>query len=351
MKRVGIHEIARLASVSIGTVDRALHNRAGISEATRKRVLRIAREAGYTPDLAARALAVGRSQFRIGICIPEEIHFFYDQMRDGIFEEARRSGHLGVELVYRPVPSLGELEKRQLTSLLHETIHGLIVVPGSPRIVAPLINRAESRGIRVVCISSDAPQSHRSSVVCVNPELNGLLAAELLSKIVPPSSDVAVVTGMLRTEDHSQKVKGFRAGFSRHAQGGKIVAVLEAHESEEESYRKTRELLSRYPNLRGIYVSTVNCLPVCCAVKEHKQSTGLRLVTTDLFVEMVPYFETGIIGGSIYQDPYTQGRNAVRILVDHLVEKKPIARSNYLNPGIVLQSNLQLFREVRLGAG
>jgi len=349
MKRVGVHEIARQAKVSIGTVDRALHGRAGISEATREKILRIAEKIGYTPDLAARALAVGRSQFRIGVCIPEEIRFFYDQMRDGIFEEARRAAHLGVEVVYRSVPSLGEDEKNRLTRLLDEKISGLIVVPGNPRVVTPLIDKAEAQGVRVVCISSDAPTSHRSTVVCVNPELNGLLAAELLTKFISGNSDVAVITGMLRTEDHRQKVKGFLEGFAHHSRGGKIVSVLEAHESEKESYRKTRELLTANPNLRGIYVSTVNCLPVCRAMQECRHSSQLRLIATDLFQEMVPYFEKGIIGASIYQDPYTQGRNAVRILVDHLVEKAPVAPANYLNPGIVFQSNLQLFREISLG--
>ena len=38
----GIHRIAEMANVSIGTVDRALHGRGGIKEATRKRILQIA---------------------------------------------------------------------------------------------------------------------------------------------------------------------------------------------------------------------------------------------------------------------------------------------------------------------
>lgn len=348
MKRVGVHDIARLAKVSIGTVDRALHGRAGISDSTREKVLRIAKKVGYSPDLAARALSVGRSHFKIGVCIPEEIRFFYDQMRAGILEEGRRAEHLGVELVYRSVPKLGEGEKKQLTRLIGEGIQGLIVVPGNPRVVTPLIDQAEVRGVRVVCISSDAPQSRRSTVVCVNPELNGRLAAELLSKFIPGHSDVAIVTGMLRTEDHRLKVEGFRAAFSKHSLGGAIVAILEGHESEAESYRKTHTLLDRHPNISGLYVSTVNCLPVCRAVLEQRQKERISLVATDLFAEMVPYFGNGIIGASIYQDPYAQGRNAVRILVDHLVEKVTIGRTNYLNPGIVLQSNLELFREVQL---
>ena len=347
MKRVGVHEIARRAKVSIGTVDRALHQRPGISEATRTKVLRIAEQLGYSPDLAARALAVRRTPFRIGVCIPEEIRFFYDQMRDGIFEEARRAGHIGLEIIYKPVPTLGEGEQRQLTDLLSEDIRGLILMPGNPNVVTPLIDAAEARGIRVVCICSDAPQSRRSTVVYANPELQGRLAAELLSKFVAEQGEVAVITGMLRTEEHRLKVEGFRSRFAQHSDANKIACVVEAHESEDESYRKTRELLTQNPNLRGIYVTTVNCLPVCRAVKEHGRSANVRLITTDLFPQMVPYFESGIIGASVYQDPFTQGQRSVRALVDNLIQRVPIVGSDSLNPGIVLQSNINLFREVR----
>ncbi|HEX7424054.1 MAG TPA: helix-turn-helix domain-containing protein, partial [Terriglobales bacterium] len=50
--RRGIHLIAELAHVSIGTVDRALHGRDGIRESTRQRILQIARQISYTPNLA-----------------------------------------------------------------------------------------------------------------------------------------------------------------------------------------------------------------------------------------------------------------------------------------------------------
>ncbi|HEY1400296.1 MAG TPA: substrate-binding domain-containing protein, partial [Terriglobales bacterium] len=96
----------------------------------------------------------------------------------------------------------------------------------------------------------------------------------------------------------------------------------------------------------GIYVNTVNCLPVCRAVHEHGRSRQLRLITTDLFQQMVPFIENGTIGASVYQDPYRQGRDAIRIVLDHLLEKAVIAPANYLNPAIVLRSNLSLFREV-----
>src|SRR5207247_6133544 len=106
--RRGIHLIAEMANVSIGTVDRALHGRDGIKESTRQRILQVARQIGYTPNLAARALSVAKASARVGVCIPREIHFFYDQLWSGVLDEARRVAQLGLQFLNRPVHALGE---------------------------------------------------------------------------------------------------------------------------------------------------------------------------------------------------------------------------------------------------
>jgi len=347
-ERAGIHKISELAKVSIGTVDRALHGRSGISEATRARVLRIAKQLAYTPNPAARTLARGRPGLRIGVCIPEEIHFFYDQMRRGIFDEARRSGSFGVEVVYRPVPSLGRGEARSVRRLLDEGVGALIVTPGDPESVTPLIDEAERRKVRVVCITTDAPRSRRSSAVCVDAALSGRLAAELMARFVPAGSKVAVITGMLTAEEHRLKTEGFREMFLENCAGGSVAAILEAHESESQSFQKSMRLLARHPDLQGIYVNTVNCLPVCRALQRAHRGREVQMITTDLFPEMLPYFDRGTICASIYQDPYLQGQTAVRLLVDFFSSGVAMPPANYLNPGIVLRSNLHLFRESRL---
>lgn len=349
MKRNGIHRIAELAKVSIGTVDRALHGRPGIREATRKKVLRIASKLAYAPNPAARTLSVGRATLRIGVCIPREIRLFYDQIRAGILDEASRASGLGVELVQKPVPTLGVGEKKQMMALLDRGIKAIITTPGNPEIIGPLIDQAEESNIRVVCTTTDAPQSRRSSIVAVDPELSGRLAAELMAKFVPPAARVAAVTGMLNTEEHRRKTSGFSAGFVSDCRGGEVVAVLEAHESEEESYHKTCELLTREPDLRGIYVSTVNCMPVCRALRKHNLAGVVTLITTDLFPQMVPQLQQGTIRASIYQNPYLQGQLAMRILLDHFLNRTPIPASSYIGPTLVLRSNVHLFREVQEG--
>lgn len=344
----GIQRIAEIANVSIGTVDRALHGRGGIKEATRKRILQIAQQIGYSPNLAARALSVAKATARIGVCVPKEIHYFYDQLWSGIRDEAGRSEQLGMEFVNRPVKALGEGDKEAFEQLVEGGVDGIILTAGNPKALTPLIDNAEEAGVRVVCVSTDAPESKRSAIVCVEPHLNGSLAGELMGKFVPPESAVAVVAGMLTAEDHRKKTEGFAEGFLKQCPSGKIIDVVEGHEDERESFQKTSDLLGRFPELEGLYVNTVNCLPVCRALVQKGFEGKIKLITTDLFAEMAPYFEKGIITASIYQHPYRQGQIAVRILADNLSNKVNLAPAVHLSPGVIMNSNLHLFREIRM---
>ncbi|MGH9447281.1 MAG: substrate-binding domain-containing protein [Terriglobia bacterium] len=346
MPKIGIHQIAKVAGVSIGTVDRALHGRGRIKESTRKLVLQVAQDLGYRPNLAARALSVGRATIHIGLCLPREDHF-YDQIRLGLVSEARRYEHLGIEFIYGATERLGVGELEQTRALLERDIQALIIAPGDHKLLTPLINEAEERNIRVVCVATDAPETRRSTVICVEPELNGRLAGELMGRLVCPKSQVAIITGILQAEDHRKKVQGFSEVFPQVCPEGKVMEVLEGHEDEDETFLKCENLLHRLQNLSGLYVSTAICLPVCRALNALHLNGRLKLVTTDLFREMIPYFEKGTIIASIYQRPYVQGQNAVRLIVDHIVHGQPIPRTHYLNPSLVMHSNLYLFREIR----
>jgi LacI family transcriptional regulator len=166
-----------------------------------------------------------------------------------------------------------------------------------------------------------------------------------MSKFVPSGSKVAILTGMLKTVDHREKAEGFTRSFTEYCSAGSVVATIEAHEDPEESFSKTRKLLKQFPDLAGIYVNTVNCLPVCRALAAAKCAGNVRLIATDLFREMVPFFGDGTIDASMHQRPYRQGQLAVRSLAEHLLHDAELSKAHYLNPGIILRSNLQRFRE------
>src|SRR6187431_1263811 len=69
-KLSGVREIARIAKVSIGTVDRVINQRPGVSEKTRLLIEDIIKKMNYQPNMLARRLASTRS-LNFATLIPE----------------------------------------------------------------------------------------------------------------------------------------------------------------------------------------------------------------------------------------------------------------------------------------
>jgi LacI family transcriptional regulator len=342
-KSAGIKEIAEAVGVSIGTVDRALHSRPGISEATRARIMKAAAALGYRPNLAARHLKLGR-QRQISVHLPQEIASYFDAMRQGI-QQAAAQLQPPLQVEFHSFPRMGQGEIESLQAVLDQSCDGIIIAPGAPTRIAPLIRQATQRGIPVVCVATDAPDSDRLAVVSSDPFTSGAIVAELLSRIDKGSHQAAIITGDLATVDHSEKVRGFRSMMADLGSALTLAEVAEAHDDPREAYRQTCDLLARRPKLSSIYVSTSNSLPVIEALEERGRTREVSVIVTDLFPELVPLMRAGKVFATLYQRPLTQGRLAFEAMHRFIVEgirPKPVQK---LPPYIVLRSNLELFIE------
>jgi LacI family transcriptional regulator len=119
---------------------------------------------------------------------------------------------------------------------------------------------------------------------------------------------------MLRAEDHREKAYGFIETFPRYCADGKIIKIIEGYEDEDETFQKASELLRQVPDVAGIYVNTVNCLPVCRALGATGLAGKVKLIATDCS-RKCPYLNKDHLA-SIYQQPHRQGQERGQV-VDH----------------------------------
>jgi len=337
---IGIKEIAQALGVSIGTVDRALHQRPGINPMTRAKVLKMAQTMGYRPNLAARFLK-SRRALHISVQLPSEIATFFDALRDGIREAAAPFG-AAVRIDFNSYPRLGEGDATLFSGALDDGAQGMIIAPGEPAAMKPLIRKAARRNVPVVCVATDAPGTERLTAVTACPYTNGAIVGELLSRIMRGPAKVLVVTGSLATEDHADKLEGFRSTLQIGACLD-IAKIVEAHDDQKLAYAETKALLAQNPDIGGVYVSTANSLPVLQAIEESGFAGRIAVITTDLFPSLVPLIRSGRILATIHQRPLTQGRLAFQALYQFLMEGQcPLPRIR-VAPHIVMNSNLDLF--------
>ena len=84
-------QIARICGVSQGTVDRALHDRAGIAPATKERILEVAREFSYVPSLQGR-ISTGRSML-IGVVLYDLYNAFFSKLAMSLVNAFQEVGY------------------------------------------------------------------------------------------------------------------------------------------------------------------------------------------------------------------------------------------------------------------
>jgi LacI family transcriptional regulator len=341
-KVAGIRDIANALGTSIGTVDRALHGRSGVSARTKARVLRMAEQLGYKPNIAARSLKLNRS-LRIAAVLPREIAAFFDPLREGIQAAADEVVGLQFALDFIEYPRLGSGDLAALESAATKKYDGILFTPGRPRELAAVFRRIVAQGIPLLCVASDAPDSGRIAAVTVDAYTSGALAAELLSHKLQIPSRVATITGELATFDHAEKLRGFAASLAMLAPHLTLLPVVESHESPEDAYRQSMALLKGKTRPDAIYISTANGLPVLRALEELKLLGRVQVITTDLYPELIPLLESGKVLATLYQRPEAQGKMAFETLLGHLMDKEKPVKTHRFAPHIILRSNLPLF--------
>jgi len=338
-----LDDIAQALGISIGTVHRALHDNPGVSPMTKARVLQMARNFGYRPNLAARYLS-SKKTLRISVNTLKGTTSFWDEVRAGISEEAASALLEDIKVEFRTSPRLGEGEEEDFAAAIHEKVNGIITFPSRPRALLPWIRRASRARIPVVCVATDAPNSGRLGIVAIDTLASGSIAADLMGRFLGPQKGSVAITLFDKViTEHAEKCAAFEATLRSFYPNLHVLAPIEDHDMEAEAYHKCRRLFEQQPDLVGIYVTTEASLPVLKAARDADRLGRLTIIATDLFPDLVSHIRSGVVAATIYQRPRTQGRMAFRMLHEFLAEAGGASHQIQLAPHVVMRGNLDFF--------
>jgi len=336
-------DIAKALGTSIGTVHRALHDNPDVSPATKAKVLRMAKTLGYRPNLAASYLS-SKKTLRVMVNTLEGTTSFWDEVRAGIREESASVALENVELEFRTYAQLGELQEQVFEAAIRDKVDGIITFPSHPNTFRPWIRRASRARIPVVCAVTDAPDSGRLGIVAIDTLASGSIAADLMGRFLAgQEGSVAITLFDKAITEHAEKSAAFERTLRSFYPNLHLLPPVEDHGMEAEAYSKCRVLFEEHADLRGVYVTTEDSIPVLKAAHDAKILTRLTIITTDLFPDLVPHIRSGAVAATIYQRPRTQGRMAFRMLHKHVAEGGSQSLEVALAPHLVMRGNLDFF--------
>ena len=143
-----------MANVSIGTVDRVLHNRGEVNAATRDRILSFVDELDYTPNLLAKSLALKRN-FNIAVLVPDgdKSNPYWKKPMTGIQKAISElkdyNSNISV-VTYNPGDEQSFIGKFEL--ILSEHPDGIIFAPHFHKASLQKIRECEKQGIPYILI-------------------------------------------------------------------------------------------------------------------------------------------------------------------------------------------------------
>jgi len=339
-----IKEIAELAGVSRGTVDRVLNNRGAVKPDKEKKILEIAKALNYTPNLAGKTLAVKKKQLKFGYILfgsTSSNPFFLDVV-DGIESRAAELSEYSVSVDIR-YAVLGDpsLQVSLIDELVDSGIAGLVITPINHALVIERIKKLTAGGFPVVTANSDIPDCGRIAYVGSDYYKSGETAAGIMNMICAGNARVGVVMGSPLVLCHSERVAGFARRIREEYTGIEIIATEINHDEDIQSYVVTRRLLEEHPEADALFLVAAGVAGACRAVAELGLDGKLKVVSYDTTIASKELIRSGTIAVAITQEPFIQGAKPLDILLDYVgLGIKPEQEFYYTALGIKIKENL-----------
>ncbi len=342
---VRIKDIAVKANVSVGTVDRVLHNRGRVAEEVRRKVLQIAQELQYEPNLLARALGSNRL-YRVAALVPDAgPDPYWQQPWDGIRKAETQLKRYGIR-VEPYVFNQHEVEsfRKQAAMLSGNPPDGVLVAPLFYRESLPVFQEWQKMGLPYVLFNTQITESQPLSFIGQDSYQSGFLAGKLLhyGQPAPATFLVAHIAEDFTNSAHLiRKEQGFLSYFEQNKLTDRYT-VVHADFSADAVKEQMQSLLWQHPVIRGIFVTTSKAY----VLAPHLPVIGggrIRMVGYDLLTQNRALLQDGTIDFLINQNPKGQGYWGVVRLADHLMYKKEVAPIHYLPLDIITKENLQYY--------
>ena len=318
--KVTMQKIAEIANVSRGTVDKVLNNRPGVSDAVRERVKKVAQSLNYKPNIIGKALAGHHSKKEIGVIVAPDYNPFVKDIKLGLETAREEIIDYGFNLDVRVLNTYEAKEQIDiLNCFVEEGIDAIALFSIDSEEIREKINRIVAKGIPVVTYNSDIINSKRMCFVGQDHYKGGITASDLMTKILSDSGDVLIITSLVTLDCHRERIAGFQAGLDKYKSKIKIIDIRENQDKEGLAYEYTVDIVDKYPNIRGIYITGGGAMGVGKALKRLGKEKKIKVICHDLVDSTTKLVKEGIIDFTIGQDPFFQGYQAIKILFEYLI--------------------------------
>lgn len=325
-----IKQIADLAGVSRGTVDRVLNKRGSVNPQTEKKILEIVKALDYRPNRAGIVLAAQKKRLKLAVILFGEGNPFFDEVVKGVEEEAADLSRYNCTVLLKRVALDTDSILQAINECIAEQVNGIALAPTNDPVLAHKINELSDMGIPVVTFNTDIENCNRLAYVGCNFYHSGEAAAGLMRLMSHGDVNVGIVTGSNSVLCHTERIAGFTDCVSERYSNIHIIDTIVNEDDDFISYDKTCKLLREHPEINALFFTASGAYGGCRAVQAMNRSDDMTIITYDRTDGIREMLANNIISATICQQPLIQGSKPLDILFTYLATgERPEQELNY----------------------
>ncbi|WP_085168961.1 LacI family DNA-binding transcriptional regulator [Brachyspira hyodysenteriae] len=340
-----IREIAKLAGVSIGTVDRALNNRGRIDHDVEQKILDIAKSLNYKPDKIAKSLAIRKKKFKIAAVLNTYNNLFFEDVIRGIEIAGKEIEEFGMSIIIKRCKDFDADNQLELIEeAINEGANAMAIVAINDERVKNKISELYNNNFPIVLLNSFVDSKDCIAYVGCNYELAGEIAASLLN-IISNGNNINLLVfsnNFNKMLGNKKRVDSLVSRLNSDYKNVNVQSIIEMEKDNNLNFDKSKNNLLKHMDTDVVICPGAETSKyVINAIKELGLYNKIKIITYDCSdVVKEGLLDRGIVA-SITQNPQEQGYRAIKVLFEYLLTKTiPDKRYTYIETQVIFRENL-----------
>lgn len=344
-----IKDIAQMAGVSAGTVDRVLHNRGDVSQKSKEKVQKVLDEINYQPNVFAIGLAA-KKKYTITCMIPYYVeHDYWHSVATGIERARQELRPFNVSVDYLHYKH-GDRKSYQdaCQKIEKSNTDALLLAPNFREDTLSMLVYLKDKNIPFAFIDFDIEEAKALKYIGQDSYKSGYIAAKILMRNYQQGQELILFLNNNKDNPAEIQMKRRLEGFMKYiSEEHKDIAIHEVILNKNNP-EKNNEILSdffrKHPKATLGAVFNSRVYQVGHYLREKRQNmTGL--IGYDLLRNNTELLKSGEVTYLIGQRPGLQGYCGVKTLCDNIVFKKSVEPLKYMPIDILIKENIDFYFE------
>jgi len=347
---IKIKEIAEIANVSVGTVDRVIHRRGGVSEKTREHIQKILKEHNFKINTIARSLAL-KKKYNLSVLMPEydADNLFWKSPLMGVSKAADEVQNFGVEVKsFRFNQFLESSYKVEFERLIKGNPDAVIFTPLFFKETKKFAEILDKRNIPYIFLNIDINGFNNISFIGQDSYKGGYLSGKLMHLSTGDNATYLIAKTKSKIQNNrviESRVIGFSTYFEDYKIPFRTITLNFEYLDDLKAVKANlSKVFKEHKDIKGVLVPSSRIATISNSI-DAKQLKGLSLIGFDTTEQNVASLEKNEIAFLISQKSFNQGFKSVKIMVDYLIQNSIPPSKVYSPFEIITKENLEFSQQ------